>query len=120
MRQDFDRTWGSLSIEILTGMKEWRLQHPRATLREIEVALDERLARMRARMLEDAAMASTAAEWEEADKSEHPVCPACGQEVKGGGVVSGRCLQTQGGQEITLKRRYGVCAHCGVRFFPPG
>jgi len=39
-------------------MKEWRVQHPRATLSEMEVALDESLNRMRARMLEDMALAS--------------------------------------------------------------
>ena len=40
-----------LSEEVITGMAEWRGQHPRATLSEIEAALDERLARVRARML---------------------------------------------------------------------
>ena len=30
MCQDFDRRWQEWSQEILTGMKEWRLQHPRA------------------------------------------------------------------------------------------
>ena len=43
-------------------MKEWRLQHPKATLRQIEGALDERLGKMRARMLQDAALASAAAD----------------------------------------------------------
>ena len=44
MRKDFDRTWHELSEDVITGMKAWRLQHPRATLTEIETALDERLA----------------------------------------------------------------------------
>ena len=52
MRKDFDQQWRTLNEEVITGMKEWRLQHPRATLTEIEAALDERLARLRARMLE--------------------------------------------------------------------
>ncbi len=46
--QDFDQKWQELSTEVLSEMKEWRLQHPKATLREIEAALDERLARLRA------------------------------------------------------------------------
>ena len=29
MRKDFDRRWQELSAEVLTGMKGWRLQHPR-------------------------------------------------------------------------------------------
>jgi hypothetical protein len=40
------------------------LQHPRATFREIEAALDENLARVRARMLKDATSMSRAAELE--------------------------------------------------------
>jgi len=51
--EDLDTHWHELAGEVMTGMKEWRLQHPKATFREIEAALDERLARLRARMLED-------------------------------------------------------------------
>ena len=46
-----DPTADTLSDEILSGMHEWRLQHPNATLTEIEQALDERWYRLRARML---------------------------------------------------------------------
>ncbi len=49
MRTDFDAQWDELAAEVLSGMKEWRLQHPKATLRQIETALDERLGKMRAR-----------------------------------------------------------------------
>jgi len=41
MKKDFDAQWRTLSEEVLSGMKEWRLQHPRATLSEMEAALDE-------------------------------------------------------------------------------
>ena len=75
---DLDARWHALSEEVITGMKEWRLQHPKATFQEIERALDERLARMRARMLEDAALVSRAAEFSAASASERPVCPECG------------------------------------------
>ena len=57
MREDFDAVWNQLAHEVMSGMKEWRLQHPKATLREIEAALDERLGKMRARMLEDGSTA---------------------------------------------------------------
>jgi hypothetical protein len=43
MNSDFDARWNALAEEVITGMKEWRLQHPKATLREIERALDEEL-----------------------------------------------------------------------------
>lgn len=120
--EELDRRWQELAEEVMTGMKEWRLQHPKATFRQIEVALDERLARMRARMLEDVALASAAAdaaEWAEAPAAEQPVCPACGTPLKGRGQKP-RVLQTQGGQDVTLQREYGVCPQCGAGFFPPG
>ena len=48
MRRDFDRQWMALGQEVLLGIKEWRMQHPQATLKEIEVAVDEHLAVLRA------------------------------------------------------------------------
>jgi hypothetical protein len=41
---DFAIHWRALSEEIMAGIEEWRLHHPKATLREIEAAVDERLA----------------------------------------------------------------------------
>ena len=120
MRKDFDRRWEALSREVLTGMKEWRLQHPRATLKEIAMAIDERLGRLRARMLEDAALASAAAEWDEEETDEQPECRECGQRLRYRGVSGERRLQTYSGQEIVLRREYGVCPACGAEFFPPG
>ena len=120
MRKDFDRGWGALSREVLTGMKEWRLQHPRATLKEIARAIDERLGRLRARMLEDAALASAAAGWDEEEADEQPECRECGQRVEYRGVCTERRLQTCSGEEIVLRREYGVCPVCGAEFFPPG
>ena len=120
MRADFDKGWQGQSQEMLLGMKEWRLQHPHATLKEIEVALDERLRRLRARMLEDAALASAAADWKGEAAGEQPGCPECGEKLKARGVRAARHLQTHGGQEITLQREYGVCPKWGAEFFPPG
>ena len=82
--------WRAMSLEVIEGMQEWRTQHPKATLREIEQALDERLQRLRARMLQDTALASAAREWE------------------------------AGSEEVRLEREYGVCPVCGTGFFPPG
>lgn len=117
MRTDFDARWEELAEEVISGMKEWRLQHPRATLREIEAALDERLAKMRARMLQDAALASSAADLRRG--AEQRVCPECG-----GKLVERtrevRRLVTTHDQVIELERSYGVCHRCGAGIFPPG
>jgi uncharacterized protein with PIN domain len=118
-RQDFDGEWAGKSAEVLSGMKEWRLQHPRATLREIEKEMDERLAGLRQRMIENMVEASQAAEWEEAAEGEKPVCPECRKPLQQRGEEE-RGLYTQGGKTLRLKRRYGVCPQCGAGFFPPG
>ncbi len=94
------------------------MQHPKATFREIEAALDERLARLRARMLEDALLASRAAEWE-AEDGATPVCPQCGTPLHGRGKEP-RELTTQHDQVLRLEREYAVCPACHTGLFPPG
>ena len=63
-RESPDPTADARSDEILSGMREWRLQHPDATLTEIEQALDQRWYRLRTRMLEDLALDREAANWQ--------------------------------------------------------
>jgi predicted RNA-binding Zn-ribbon protein involved in translation (DUF1610 family) len=118
MNEGFDAKWGELAAEVLSGMKEWRLQHPKATLRQIEQALDERLATMRARMLQDTALASAAADIKAGQEGERPVCPECGVRLEGRGTQL-RHLTTQHNQTLDLARSYGVCPQCGAGFFPP-
>ena len=101
--EDLDAHWHELAEDVITGMKEWRVQHPKATFREIEIALDERLACLRARMLEDAALVSRAAEWE-AESVERPMCPQCGTPLQPRGKEA-RELTTQSDQIIRLERR---------------
>ena len=119
MNEDFDAKWQELAEEVMSGMKEWRLQHPRATFGEIEQALDERLAKMRARMLQDAALASAAADLKRAQEGERPVCPECGTRLEGRGRAVRR-LTTAHNQTVELARSYGVCPQCGAGLFPPG
>ncbi len=114
-----DQYWEALSQEVLTGMRAWRLQHPKATLREIEVALDAHFAGLRARMLQDMALQSVAADWKEAGGAERPVCAGCGTPL----ILRGkraRQLKTMGGQDISLQRSYGRCPACKKGLFPPG
>jgi YgiT-type zinc finger domain-containing protein len=118
MREDFDAQWHELAEDVLSGMKEWRLQHPKATLTEIEQALDERLGKVRARMLQDLALASAAADLRAAQEHERPVCPTCGTRLESGGQKP-RHLVTYHSQEMTLERSHGVCPTCGEGFFPP-
>lgn len=105
--------------DILLGMSDWRAQHPKATLRAIEDELDVRLARLRARMLEDLALESAAAHWQDQSAQERPPCPHCGDTLQARGTKP-RILQTHGGIDLTLARSYGWCPTCQVGLFPPG
>ncbi len=116
--EDVDAHWHELTEDVVTGMKEWRLQHPKATFREIETALDERLARIRARMLEDAALMSRAAELEAEGAGERLACPDCGTPLQARGLQP-RELVTQHDHTIHLERQYAFCPHCQKGFFPP-
>ncbi len=116
---ELEGRWRAMGEEIITGMREWRLAHPRATLREIELALDERLARVRARMLQDAALVSAVADLSTARGAARPGCPQCGQPLEARGQVR-RELTTTHDQPVRLTRSYAVCPSCGEGLFPPG
>lgn len=111
--------WQKLAEEVFTGMKEWRLQHPKATLKEIEEALDEGLARLRTHMLQDVALASAATKVSGAREEDKLKCPQCGHALQVRGQKR-RTLTTNYNQSITLERSYTVCPACGASFFPPG
>ena len=111
-----EQNWREISEEVITGMREWREQHPQATMKKIESTLDEKLARLRARMLQDTALASRARDWRE---GEGVNCPECETNLKPRGKQK-RQLQTHGGEEVVLRREYGECPNCGVGLFPPG
>jgi predicted RNA-binding Zn-ribbon protein involved in translation (DUF1610 family) len=113
-----EQEWHTQAEEVLTGMADWRAQHPRATLREIETAVDERLSALRARLLQDVAQASERAHWSQAFEGECPRCTACGTPLQPRGSHQRR-LQTSGGRQITRARSYGTCPNCGAGLFPP-
>lgn len=118
-RDDFNQDWANVSDDILSGVYEWRLQYPKATLSQIETAIDERLARLRTKMLQDAALATPAADWRDAPADERPLCPHCHTPLQPRGSQP-RTLQTHGGRDLVLERGYGVCPACQAGLFPPG
>lgn len=113
-----EQRWRELSEEVLSGMKEWRVAHPKATFREIEQAVQERLSRLEAQMLQDVALESSQRDWNAASE-EAPRCPVCEVGLYKRGKQT-RSLQGRGGKEIRLERSYGVCPVCGTGLFPPG
>jgi len=118
------KQWETLAAEVLTGIKDWRTQHPRATFTEIEGALDDRLSRLRARLLEDVALASaataaTAGPGGAGEAGERVACPTCGGRLEHRGPAT-RAVTLTRDQTVTLARSYTVCASCGAGVFPPG
>lgn len=118
MNSEFDGRWHELSRAALKQIKQWRLAHPKATLNQIEQALDEQLGRLRARMLEDLALASDATRLDE-QTAEWPRCPQCAEELSGRGEHV-RELEIEQHQQLRLERTYATCPRCGVGLFPPG
>ena len=115
----FEERWQQETAEILTGMKDWRVQHPSATFRQIEAALDERLAGMRARMLQELALASRAADQSGQAPEGRARCPSCGARLEPRGKHP-RTVVTDRGKTVELERDYAVCPSCGTGLFPPG
>jgi ribosomal protein S27AE len=111
--------WAGDAESVWSGMADWRAAHPKATFSEIEAALDERLNRLRARLLADLALASTASDVQAASREERPRCERCGTVMQARGP-SERKLLTQGGAEVRLQRSYATCPRCGDGAFPPG
>jgi DNA-binding transcriptional regulator WhiA len=62
--EDLQERWKEQGEETFASVAQWRAAHPQATLAEIEQAVDEQMNRLRARMIEQAAQASAAAESE--------------------------------------------------------
>ncbi len=111
--------WEGLAEEACSGFREWRTQHPRATLTEIEEALDGRWARVRARIGGDAALASAAADLRVMPVGERPGCAQCGVVLEPAGQEE-RDLTTTDEQGSHLARSAARCPVCGRRVFPPG
>ena len=117
--EGIERRWAGDAESVWTGMADRRAAHPKATLSEIEAALDEQLNRLRARLLADLALASTAADVPAATGEERPRCRQCGTVLQARGP-SERTVVTQGGAEVRLQRSYAACPRCGAGTFPPG
>lgn len=110
--------WGPLSEAVNAQMSAWRRQHQRATLTEIETALDECLHRLRAQMLSDLAQASPLSDLALLPSEEKPTCPDCGQVLHARGQKT-RHLQTTGGKDLAITRSHATCPACGTGLFPP-
>jgi hypothetical protein len=114
--EDLQERWKDLGEQVFAGVAQWRASHRQATLAEIEQAVDAQIHQLRARMIEQTAQASAAAE---SEASQGLVCEQCGKPLQARGRAK-RSWQTQGGQRVEVERSYVSCPQCGGGFFPPG
>jgi YgiT-type zinc finger domain-containing protein len=105
-------------MEIVSGLWDWRAAHLRATFAEMEREVDERFNAARARVLQEMALMSRAADLSGAAPAERARCPSCGGALKPQGR-KGRTVVVQGGNEVRLERDYALCPSCGTGLFPP-
>jgi YgiT-type zinc finger domain-containing protein len=104
-------------LERIQGeLAEWRAAHPKATLAEIEAAVEERLGLARAQLVEDLALTSAAVQVGRG--GERPGCPQCGHRMESRGQQD-RQVTVAGNRTVRLRRGYAVCPACGAGLFPP-
>ena len=113
MKTEKSEEWEKLAREVMSGMREWAGQHPKATFAEIERETMRQMAQLQARMMADVAQ-------EMGEEQEKVDCPECGAEMERPKHTEKRQLQAVGGEEVKLERSYAVCPQCGAGFFPPG
>ena len=117
--ESFDPDWSDIFQEVQQEMTAWRRAHPKATLYEIELANEQVLARLHARMVEDLATASVSADLAAQPPETRPTCPDCRVPLIARGKKA-RTLRSHGAQAVSLERSAATCPQCGRAFFPSG
>lgn len=118
-KHEFEPEWADLFTEVQEAMKEWRREHPKATMLQIELETERQLARLRAQMVADVAQYSAAACFSEQAAEQRPRCPHCGGPLQPRGTHERRVL-VHGEGEARLTREHATCRQCGEAFFPSG
>ena len=113
--EELHEQWQEPAEEAIAAVAQWRAAHPKATLAEIEEAVDEQMNRLRARMIEQSAQASAAAE---SEVSQGLVCEQCGQPLQARGKAR-RKWQTQGGKAGGSGTHLCDLSAVWRRIFPP-
>lgn len=99
--------------EVLEKLTQWRQANPKATLTEIEEAVEAELATIRKEWVTALAQAG------EESQAVAPTCAQCGQAMVKNGRRRRR-LKGKEGQTMELERQQWRCLGCGATIFPPG
>lgn len=74
MASENELNWAELQQKVNQQMQQWRKEHPKATLKEIELALDQQMSLLRAKMLQSLALNTEAASSPTETGAECPNC----------------------------------------------
>lgn len=107
-------------VDVDAELWAWRREHPRATLREIEGAVGDAVARLHARYMQELAHTSPAAKAEGGGSGDSLACPSCGAKLQPLGYHEREVLIAGQEEPLRLRRRYARCPACGTGLFPPG
>lgn len=99
--------------ELVEKLNQWRQANPKATLTEIEEAVEAELAKIRKELVTALAQAG------EESQQGAPHCRQCGQAMVKNGRRK-RQLKGKEGQTMQLERQQWRCLRCGTTIFPPG
>ena len=107
--------WHDRFEEVEAKIRAWQQTKPRATLTEIEEAVEEELARLQRQLVEGLAGEM---ESKETEGKEYR-CPACQTLMHRNGKKKRR-IRSKEDQVIELNREQVRCPECGMTLFPPG
>jgi len=102
--------------QALQRLTDWQRGAPRATFAEIEDAVEEQVARLRAQLIAD--LVTARADRGTSGGEERAACLECGRAMERRGEKQ-REVTVRGNQTVRFRRRYAVCPTCQVGVFPP-
>lgn len=104
--------WAAAAQSVEQEMATWRRAQPRATLTEIELAVEAATARLHAHLIAELVHGVG-----EAAAAEQPaVCPGCGGRLKRRGRRVREVVTARQPQPLRLEREYFVCSACGAGY----
>lgn len=107
--------WDLAGRAVAEEVATWRRAHPRATLTEIELAVEAAVSRLQGRLVEDLANGAGAE-----SARERPNCLECGRPLVRRGRHKREVLLARRAEPLPLEREYWGCSSCGASLFPPG
>ena len=94
------------------AIEEWQTENPKATLSEMERAVDTEMNKLRSQIMK------RLVEEQERQEEEEQLCPNCGRKMGKNGRRK-RQLKTKGDERIEFERQQFHCSGCGMTHFPP-